>query len=325
MIEDYWGGECMDSEKEKLSIATAKLYYESNYSQQQICDKLGISRPTVSRLLQYAKDQGYVQIEVINPFENVDHLAEDLKEKFQLDKVFVTFAPVDKYSEIVKSITTCAAEYLDEIVNDADIIGVSWGATLNALATKINNKNVSGVQVVQLKGGMSHSKTQTHAIETVNLFARAYYSTPNYLHLPVVFDRKEVKDVVSEDRHIQRIMQLGRDANVAVFTVGSAEPDSLLFNLGYFNKEETANIQEKAVGDLCSRFIDVKGDICDETVNDRTVGIELKDLKVKEQSILVAGGNHKVEAICAALRGKYANVLVIDQFTAKKILAHCER
>lgn len=315
----------MDQEKDKLSIATAKLYYESHYSQQEICDKLGVSRPTVSRLLQYAKDKGYVQIQVVNPFEEENHLAEELKDKFNLNQVFVTFTPVDKYSEIVKSITTCAAEYLDETVSDGDIIGVSWGVTLNALARKIQSKNVTDVQVVQLKGGMSHSRTQTHAVETVNLFAQAYHSLPNYLHLPVVFDQKEVKDFVSEDRHIQRIIQLGKDTNIAVFTVGSAGSDSLLFKLGYFNETETATLQEKAVGDLCSRFIDADGNICDEAVNNRTVGIELADLRDKEQSVLVAGGDHKVGAITAALKGGYANILVTDQFTAKKLVKDNER
>src|SRR5699024_3307858 len=102
--------------------------------------------------MQYAKDKGYVQIQVINQYEDENQLAEEMREKFNLNQVFVTFAPVDKYSEIVKSITACAAEYLDETVTDGDIIGVSWGVTLNALAQKIQSKNVTDVQVVQLKG-----------------------------------------------------------------------------------------------------------------------------------------------------------------------------
>ena len=310
----------MHEEREKLSIAVAKLYYESNCSQQQICDKLDISRPTVSRLLQHAKNKGYVRIEVIDPFEDVNQLSEELKSKFQLDNVFVSFSPVDKYEEIIKSITTSAAEYIDHIVRDGDIIGVTWGDTIYMLASKIAPKNVSNVEVVQLKGGMSHSKTQTHAIETVNLFSKAYNASPHYLHLPVVFDKKEVKDAVSEDRHIHKIIQLGKKTNIAVFTVGSASPDSLLFNLGYFNQSKTESIQKKAVGDICSRFIDIHGDICDEEINNRTVGIELEELRTKEQSILVAGGGHKVKAIRAALNGKYANILVTDQYTAKKLL-----
>jgi hypothetical protein len=35
---------------------------------------MGISRPSVSRLLQYAKEQGYVNIQIIDPVENMEEL-----------------------------------------------------------------------------------------------------------------------------------------------------------------------------------------------------------------------------------------------------------
>lgn len=47
----------MDHDRDRLAINAAKLYYRSEYSQQRIAEELGISRPSVSRLLQYAKDQ----------------------------------------------------------------------------------------------------------------------------------------------------------------------------------------------------------------------------------------------------------------------------
>ena len=57
----------MDQDKDWLSIDAARLYYESDMSQQKIANELGISRPSVSRLLQYAKDRGFVQIKIIDP------------------------------------------------------------------------------------------------------------------------------------------------------------------------------------------------------------------------------------------------------------------
>ncbi|MGG3325939.1 MarR family transcriptional regulator, partial [Bacillus velezensis] len=70
----------MDREKQQLSIEAAKLYYQSDYSQQQIAERLNLSRPTVSRLLQYAKEKGYVQIRVMDPFEDLDELGAKLEE-----------------------------------------------------------------------------------------------------------------------------------------------------------------------------------------------------------------------------------------------------
>lgn len=315
-----WDDKSVDNDKQRLSIETARLYYLSDYSQQEIATKLGVSRPTVSRLLQYAKEKGYVRIDIVDPLEDLDALGEQLKKRYSLDTVHVCYSPINEYKEIQKHISKRAADYLYDTVKDTDIIGVTWGTTMHAVAEHLEQKQVRGVEVVQLKGGVSHSHVNTYAAETVNLFAEAYHTIARYLPLPVIFDSIELKKMVDEDRHIQRIIELGRQANIAVFTVGTVKEDALLFRLGYFNEEEQRLLQQTGAGDICSRFFDKEGNICSPAINDRTVGIDLVDLRKKEKSILVAGGQRKIEAIEAALIGKYANILVTDQFTAQALL-----
>ena len=74
----------MERDKERLAINAAKLYYRSGYSQQDIARELGISRPSVSRLLQHAKDQGYVKIQIFDPVEDMSHLERQLIERHGL-------------------------------------------------------------------------------------------------------------------------------------------------------------------------------------------------------------------------------------------------
>ena len=114
----------MEQNKDRLSIDVAKLYYKSDYSQQQIANKLNLSRPTVSRLLQYAKEKGFVQINIADPIEDNSSLEEALCEKYNLDVVKIAYAPLNTTNEIKKSISMKAADYLYEIVKDGDIIGV---------------------------------------------------------------------------------------------------------------------------------------------------------------------------------------------------------
>ncbi|MGY3778436.1 sugar-binding transcriptional regulator [Isobaculum melis] len=310
----------MDKEKHQLSVEVARLYYQMEYSQQDIANQLNISRPTVSRLLKYAKDKGYIQIKIVDPFSDMTSLSRLLKEKYDLLDVQVVFAPTMDYPVLTEYISKATAEYLEKTVTNGDIIGVSWGTTMHEVARKMKPKEVKGVEVVQLKGGISHSSVNTYATETLNLFADAFQTVGRQLPLPVIFDHPEVKKMVEEDRHIKRIIELGRQATIAVFTVGTVRDEALLFRLGYFDKEEENLLKKKAVGDICSRFFDSNGNICSETIDNRTIGIDLNELKMKEKSILVAGGMRKIRAIDGALNGKYANILITDQYTAQALL-----
>ncbi|WP_302696087.1 sugar-binding domain-containing protein, partial [Bacillus sp. GbtcB13] len=84
----------------------------------------------------------------------------------------------------------------------------------------------------QLKGGISHSSVNTYSSETILLFAEAFQTMPRYLPLPVVFVNPEVKQMVERDRHIKRIIEMGNQANSALFTVGTVRDEALLFSLG---------------------------------------------------------------------------------------------
>lgn len=310
----------MEQDKDRLSIDVAKLYYKSDYSQQQIATKLNLSRPTVSRLLQYAKDKGFVQISIADPLEDNIFLEEQLMKKYNLDGVKVAYAPLNTTKEIKKCISIKAADYLYNTIKDRDIIGVCWGTTIYNVALNLRPKALKNIQVVQLKGGITHSLSNTYAHEIVELFSEAYSTVGRYLPLPVMFDTVQLKELVEKDKYIKTVLDLGRRANVAIFTVGTVKDDALLFRLGYIDDKDKEIVQRKAVGDICSRFYDAQGNICDKDLDERTVGIKIDELKEKETRILVAGSKRKLSAIKAALIGEFANILITDQFTAKELL-----
>ncbi|WP_164988918.1 sugar-binding transcriptional regulator [Fictibacillus sp. S7] len=310
----------MEQDKLKKVIEAAKLYYLLDYNQNQIAAEMGISRPTVSRMLQLAKSEGIVQIKIMDPENDIEQLSSELEQKFHLKKAIVASIPQYDSGLIKEELGEKAAAYLYEITQDGDVIGVTWGTTLYNVACHLKQKFVKDVKVVQLKGGISHSETHTYHSEVLSLFGKAYNTAPIYLPLPAIVDHVVVKQAMEADRHIKRILDLGKEANIAVFTIGAVKSESLLFQLGYFSEEDQKQIRSEAAGDLCSRFIDENGEILNADINERTLGIDLKELKKKDHSILVAGGQQKVEGICAALKGGYANVLVTDQFTARSLL-----
>lgn len=256
-------------------------------------------------------------IKIHNPLAPLHQLQGDLMAKYPNLKQAII---VPGKSNPLEEVGIAGAHYIEKIGKNDDIIGLGWGKTVYQVALHITPKDVSGIKVVQMKGSMANTETRNYAFETVNTFASAFNTLPQYLPVPVIFDHAKTKELVANDTHIKYILKLGQQANIAVFTVGTVRDSALLFRLGYFTEREQKILQREAVGDIFSRFIDARGQIVNQDINERTIGIRLAALKKKKHSILVAANVAKVPAIHGALVAGYANTLVIDQESANDLL-----
>ena len=121
----------------RLLVKCCLLYYRENLGQQEICDILGVSRPTVSRLLKQGREQGIVKIEVHDPFApEFGETERKLEERFGLQEVIVVEdRPVEIESEHVSALLAATAlAYLDRVLKDGDTVGVTLGFTLHNIA-----------------------------------------------------------------------------------------------------------------------------------------------------------------------------------------------
>ncbi|MGB8001430.1 MAG: sugar-binding transcriptional regulator [Anaerobacillus sp.] len=310
----------MDKDKLAKVVEAARLYYQLDYSQQEIAKKLSVSRPTVSRLLKQAKAEGVVEIKIHDPSQDVYMLASELADAFGLLDAKVAIVPQYEDDTVKKHIGKVAADYLNATVQDNDLIGVSWGTTLNELGKNLRHKLLKNVSVVQLNGGISYSETNTYAYEVIQMLSRAFHATSHFLPVPAIVDHLLVKQTMEEDRHIRKVLDMGRNANIALYSVGIPTNDSVIVQAEYVSYQELEAIHSKSVGEICSRFFDETGNLIHKELNDRTIGIDLEELSKKEKSILAAGGPKKVEAVYGALQGGFANILVTDHFTARALL-----
>ena len=311
----------VDSKQQiKQAVQVSKLYYLDGATQAEIGKKLNLSRPTISRLLQFAREKNIVKISINDPLSNIEDLQHQLKEKYQLKDVIISTPESNETAEILSSLGKATARYLDKKVKDNDVIGVSWGRTLVSVARQLIPNDRKNVQVVYLKGTVANSTHNNYVVEVTKCFNKCYHTQAQILPLPLIFENKQIKEMVIKDKFINEILDTGKRTSVALFTVETTEQDATLFELGYFNDQQIKTLQEKAAGGLVFRFIDERGKIVDDQLNDRTVAIALDDLKQARESVLIAGGMNKLKAIKAALAGKYANVLVTDSLVAQHLL-----
>jgi len=124
----------------------------------------------------------------------------------------------------------------------------------------------------------------------------------------------------------QKLLEKARNVDIALVGIGAPIGSSNLVETGYFEKEQIKEMQNLGVaGDICSRFFDEEGQVCDLEINKRTIGINLDDLKNINEVIGVAGGEEKVSSIVGALKGGFLDVLITDAKTAKLVLEKNKR
>lgn len=307
-----------------ILVEAARLYYEHNLSQQAIAQRLNISRPGVSRLLQKARDRGIVEITIHDPSHRGTELEFRLQQQFGLKRVVV--APSDPdYRTTQHNLGRAAVRLLEEITADQMILGVSWGTTLQEVARQVKPRPVRHMIVVQLNGGISRAEYDTHASEIAQTIGERFQAIPYLLPLPAVVSDPQVKKAILSDKNISRTLNLARQASVALFTIGSFSWSSVLVKADYFEAEEVRSLLDhNAVGDICSRILNTDGDICSPELDHRTIGIELEDLRQKEFSIAVAGGREKLAAIRAGLKGRWFNTFITDEWVARELISEVE-
>lgn len=308
------------SPRDAQSLDAVRLYYERELSQGEVARQLGVSRPTVSKLIRHAKDRGYVSVQIHDPRTVSTAVAEQLRARYGLELARVVPSQHGE-QELLRELGRAGAAVLAENVADGDLLGITWGRTMNAVARSLTRQDRHGVQVVPLKGGVSLTSRSASPHETIRLFCAAFDGYPQLLPLPVMFDDPRVKHVVEQDRHIKHVLDLGRDAQIAIFTVGVMSPEATLLRLGYLSDAERDAVLEHAVGDICSRFIDERGHPAVPGLDARTVAIPLADLRAKATRICVAGGPAKVRPLRAALSSGYVSHLVTDEATGRALLA----
>ena len=108
------------SAEDQLNIRIAWSYYVNNMTQQQIADRLGITRVRVNKALATCRETGVVQIRITSPLAACIELEEHLQNRFGLRRVTVVPSPDDP-SSIFRVLGVGIAPSIEEYLVDGKI------------------------------------------------------------------------------------------------------------------------------------------------------------------------------------------------------------
>ncbi len=311
-------------ELEKKATDTARvawLYYIEEFTQSQIAEKLGVSRSTVIRLLQRAKESGLISISLgVSP--DIFELERNLEKLYGLKTVRIVPEAEDTDTQR-RWLGQIAAGTLQEMARPNSIMAVSWGRTLRAMADSLHGEvAVSGMRTVALIGGLHNADRGTNPYEVAEIVGNFFNAPARALYAPVYVRNAETAAGLISDPGLNEALDMARRAALVVFSVGSLSEKATMLQLGYVNSTEKDYLVRKgAVGDIACRWIDANGKPVELPSTIHPIGITLNDLRNIPERLLVAGGVSKKDVILAALRGGYATHLITDEAVAVALLA----
>ncbi|WP_240662569.1 sugar-binding domain-containing protein [Streptomyces sp. WAC 06738] len=309
----------------ETALRVAQQYYLQRATMGAIAKELGTSRSTVSRLLSYARDAGLVEIHIHRPQPRVDVVERRLRERFGV-RAHVARVPAAATNVERLELTAIQAARVINSVFDSDmVIGLSWGTMVNAISRCLIPKPIHNCQFVQLNGAGNSRATGTHySHQMFSAFGAAFDAVVQQLPVPLFFDSAETKRALFRERVVRRVTELQQTADAALFSVGTVADGmpSSPYMAGYFlDESDFASLAEdEVVGDIATVFMRADGSHHGVRLNERTSGPDLDRLRDVGHRICAVSGDHKIDALRAALAGDYVTQLVIDESTAVLLL-----
>jgi DNA-binding transcriptional regulator LsrR (DeoR family) len=290
----------------------AKLHYEAEMSQVDIARRLGVSTATISRLLQRARAEGIVRIEVL------DLAAPEGITTQLIDGLGLRYAAVIE-TPAAGALTALAAP-LGGLLKQADltagsVVAIGWGRAIREVI-RAGLPRIPGVLTVAATGGMQQQAPHFQINEFVRLAAEEFGGTPYFIHAPYL-PSSELREVFLGDAAIRDSVALWDRTDVAI--VGIGLPHAI-------NPPEAsaATLSEQALfhaaGDVIRHYFDAEGTLIPWEGEGRMIAMSPAQLRAVPLAIGVAASPEKASAIIGAARARLINALVTDTMTAQAIL-----
>jgi DNA-binding transcriptional regulator LsrR (DeoR family) len=306
----------------RLMIKVCDMYYNQECSQQKIATELNLSRPTVSRLLSSAREQGVVKI-IISDLDEIRYweLERELEKRFGLADVLITESSEDA-NETNDLIGRVAGRYIAKKIRNNSIVGVSMGRTLHQMVTHVRNPEASDVTFVPLIGGMGRLQTQLHANSIAEDLAHIYEGTFVPFHAPARVSSRKMRDELMKEESLAGAVNMMKHLDMALVGIGYPSEYSSITATGYYDEQAIEELKRRKVaGDICMQFFDESGSTAPYRTDNNVIGIDIANLCKVPCCIGIAGGMDKLKAIRGAIRGGYINRLITDVDCARALMA----
>lgn len=308
-----------------LKLKALYYLYEKRYTNTDTAKALGISRVTLNRLLEEARAEEMIKIEIVDN-RNIKQLLE-MEEKIKLhyglaDVKIVNVVSDDVYT-INSKLAVEGAKYFELFLRSNMRIGMTWGRTLRLLVNNlVSNPTIENLEVYTLLGGAYNEpdfQPNILAQEMIQLYSGRTF----ILNAPFMCHTEHLCDEIKKDPQIAQVLDSNRIFDLTLVGIG-AEPTFENAKSSYYHFSDEiieSLLAAGAVGDICGNFFDINGNLCDSIIKNKMVSIDISKIHHNHKKVIgVGGGPGKSRSILGALNGHYLDVLITDIGSAYNIM-----
>lgn len=325
-------------ERLRQVLKVAHLFYEKEMTKTDISHEIRASTTQVIRLLEEAKEQGYVRVEFSPP--KLHELAEQLKRNYEWLEEAAVVSYADDLAFLRRMVAKAAAQYFESAVTEGAKVAVGGGDTMYEMVMALpqEERNIFLVPSAIIDTG----PVLTHidpAVLVTTLWVRsgrkpghAHFATGLPQSKPLSRQKiREEYEEFSRRRAVQEVLGEMKRADFLFTSLGCLKADAeyeklsprphkyLLENL---RLTEAALSKEGAVGDINYSFFDGEGKTIPEWNIFPSLGVEaVREMVRAGRKVVVAAGRYKLPSLKAALNGKLFNVLITDEMAARELLS----
>lgn len=315
-------GSRSDSGKNKLDDAARAgwLYYVAGNNQEEIAQKLGISRQSAQRLVSLSVSEGLIKVRLDHPIARCLELATALKARYALDLVEVVPSDSQSASATIGVAQAAAAEIERRLqAPDPIVMAIGTGRTLKAAIEQLTPMTCPQHKIVSLTGSIAPDGSAAFYNVIFNL-ADTVKARSFPMPLPVIASSAAERELLRAQPMIRETLTLASTADVSFVGIGDLGPQAPLYLDGFISESELKALQKAgAVGEIVGWAFDAEGQMIQGLTNDRVVSAPLPS---RETSLVVAlaKGENKLPGTRAALNRRLVNGLITDEASAESLL-----
>jgi deoxyribonucleoside regulator len=294
-----------------LLAQVSALYYLDGRTQDDIAQRLRLSRAKVSRLLHAAREAGLVRIFVRPPPGTFLSIETELEARFGVREVRIVPSSCDEpLEETRRKLGAAAAADLVRSAKSGQTVGLVGQELLASMVDAATLRVAADVRVVQGLGWEHGSSPQRTLADLVLDLARRIQGTAVVLPAPSVVDSEQVRRSIEVDPQISDVLHT-LDALDTLYTE-IAPPASGVVD---------ASNQPTPLGRIAFRHFDCRGQLLGAAVDGHIVGLTIDQLRRARHVVALAHDPAQAHVIAAALRTRLVGTLVTDHRTACAVAA----